>query len=243
MQVCYIGTSGWSYNHWQGVLYPSKLPTTQRLRVYAQHFNTVELNSSFYHWPREASFQNWSDQLPEGFRLSVKAPRGLTHGQRLSEPALWIQRIQRGLDILGEKCGVLLVQLPPDMTRDDLRLESFLQQLPPQLMAAIEFRHTSWHVEPVFALLEHHRTAYCVMSGADLACLLRATAPFIYVRLHGPSPNHLYAGSYSEDDLLWWAARLNEWRASGHTCWVYFNNDAAGNAVRNAQRLLELVNG
>jgi len=243
MQECYIGTSGWSYNHWQGVLYPPKLPTTDRLRVYVQNFNSVELNSSFYHWPRDTSFQNWSDHLPEGFRLSVKAPRGLTHGQHLSEPETWIQRIQRGLDMLGEKRGVLLVQLPPDMPRDDIRLEGFLQQLSHQLRVAFEFRHPSWHVEPVFALLEHHGVAYCVMSGAGLPCLLHATAPFVYVRLHGPSPNYLYAGSYSEDDLQWWAARLYEWRVTGLTCWVYFNNDAAGNAVRNALRLQELVKG
>jgi uncharacterized protein YecE (DUF72 family) len=243
MQDCNIGTSGWSYNHWQGILYPPGLPAINRLEVYAQRFNTVELNSSFYHWPRAASFQNWHDRLPERFRLSVKAPRGLTHGQRLSEPETWLERIQRGMDILGEKRGMLLVQLPPDMARDDARLEGFLKQLPPQLRVAFEFRHPSWHVEPVFALLERHGAAYCVMSGAGLPCLLQATAPFVYVRLHGPSPPHLYAGSYTEDDLDWWATRLNEWRAAGHTCWAYFNNDAAGNAVRNARRLQELVKG
>ena len=241
MKEFHIGTSGWSYDHWQDVLYPPGLPSKDRLAVYTRHFSTVELNSSFYHWPRDASFSSWAERLPEGFRMTVKAPRGMSHASRLLEPAVWLERIRRGLALLGPRLGVLLVQLPPDMPRDDARLEAFLGQLPPGIPAALEFRHDSWHVEPVFALLERYGAAYCVMSGANLPCLLRATAPFIYVRLHGPSSSSLYAGSYSEADLQWWASRLNEWSAQGLACWAYFNNDAGGNAVRNALRLRELV--
>lgn len=242
MKMCYIGTSGWSYEHWQGVLYPPGLPAKDRLEVYARRFPTVELNSSFYHWPRDATFQNWTERLPEGFRMSVKAPRGLSHARRLAEPEVWLARIWRGLETLGSRRGVLLVQLPPDQHRDDARLAAFLQQLPRQNLAACEFRHPDWHVEPVFSLLERYGVAYCVMSGAHLPCILRATAPFVYVRLHGPSASQLYAGAYSEADLHWWADRLQEWRTQGYTCWAYFNNDAEGHAVRNALRLRELVN-
>lgn len=241
MNTCHIGTSGWSYDHWQGVLYPHGLPAKNRLEIYTQHFTTVELNSSFYHWPRDASFINWATHLPAGFQMSVKAPRGLSHASRLTEPETWIARIRHGFNLLGSRRGVLLVQLPPDLPRDDSRLKVFLQKLPPQLPTAFEFRHPSWHVEPVFTLLEQHQVAYCVMSGAHLPCILRATAPFVYVRLHGPSDNHLYADSYSEADLRWWADRLTEWRIQGYASWVYFNNDMAGYAVRNALRLRELV--
>jgi uncharacterized protein YecE (DUF72 family) len=93
----------------------------------------------------------------------------------------------------------------------------------------------------VFELLERYGVAYCVMSGAQLPCILRATAPFVYVRLHGPDPQHLYAGSYSDDQLHWWAARLREWQGMGREVFVYFNNDGYGNAVRNAMTLREMV--
>jgi uncharacterized protein YecE (DUF72 family) len=103
----------------------------------------------------------------------------------------------------------------------------------------VEFRHPSWHCEEVFALLERHGTAYCVMSGARLPCVLRATAPFVYVRMHGPDSDHLYAGSYPDSDLRWWADRIGEWGGSGRDVFVYFNNDGDGHAVRNAERLRE----
>ena len=101
----------------------------------------------------------------------------------------------------------------------------------------MEFRHASWHVDPVFEILERHGAAYCVMSGARLPCILRATAPTVYVRLHGPDFDHLYAGSYSDADLAWWADRIREWEASGHEVLAYFNNDGEGHAVRNAWTL------
>jgi uncharacterized protein YecE (DUF72 family) len=106
---------------------------------------------------------------------------------------------------------------------------------------AVEFRHDSWLDDAVFALLEQHGAAYVVMSGARLPCVLRATAPFVYVRLHGPDHDHLYGGSYSDDDLRWWADRIGEWTSSGRHVWAYFNNDGAGHAVRDALRLRELL--
>jgi uncharacterized protein YecE (DUF72 family) len=109
------------------------------------------------------------------------------------------------------------------------------------MRVAVKFRHPSWHTDEVFALLERRGAAYCVMSGARLPCVLRATAPFVYVRMHGPDPDHLYAGSYPEADLRWWADRVGEWTADGRDVLVYFNNDGHGYAVRNAERLRELT--
>jgi uncharacterized protein YecE (DUF72 family) len=106
---------------------------------------------------------------------------------------------------------------------------------------AVEFRHPSWHTEEVFALLERHGAAYCVMSGAGLPCVLRATAPFVYVRLHGPDDQYLYAGSYPSGDLRWWADRVREWRDDGRDVYAYFNNDGYGHAVRNAEELRALI--
>jgi uncharacterized protein YecE (DUF72 family) len=237
----HIGTSGWSYPHWDGVLYPPGTSSAKRLGRYIERFATVELNASFYHWPRDSTFAGWRERLPPGFLLSVKAPRGLTHGRRLREPEVWIDRISSAWHTLGDRRGVLLVQLAPDDERDDARLDYFLSRVPSWLKVAMELRHPSWHDEAVFALLERHATAYCVMSGAKLPCILRATADFVYVRMHGPDTDALYAGSYSDDDLRWWADRIREWSSAGKEVYVYFNNDGYGHAVRNADTLRELL--
>ena len=237
----HVGTSGWSYDHWNGVLYPAGVAAGDRLGVYASVFETVELNASFYRWPPDRNFAGWRRRLSDGFVMSVKAPRGLTHGARLYAPERWIERLTHGWHELGSRRGVLLVQLPPTQERDDRRLDHFLGCLPPWMRVAVELRHPSWLDEAVFAILERHRAAYCVMSGAKLPCVLRATAPFAYVRLHGPDHDHLYAGSYTHDDLAWWAARISEWAATGLDVFVYFNNDGHGNAVHDARRLSDLV--
>src|SRR3712207_18285 len=123
----HIGTSGWSYAHWENVLYPPGLPTAARLARYVQAFETAELNASFYRWPRAQAFAGWRQRLPPGFLLSVKAPRGLTHAKRLDAPEDWIERLTSCWQLLGDRRGVLLVQLPPSLGRDDSRLEHFLR--------------------------------------------------------------------------------------------------------------------
>jgi len=246
MQI-HIGTSGWSYDHWHGVLYPHGILPRGRLAYYLPQFSTAELNSSYYRWPGDTSFVSWRRRLPEGFLLSVKAPGLLTHHQRLYGPERWLERIEGGLSRLGSRRGPLLVQTSPTLAYDHARLAYFLEQLDrisPDRRVAFEFRHPSWHQESVFRLLEEQgsgRAAYCVMSGAGIPCVLRATASFVYVRLHGPDPHHLYGGSYSENDLRWWADRIREWQGQGRDVFAYFNNDGGGNAVRNAWTLKGLL--
>lgn len=235
--MIHIGTSGWSYDHWDGVLYQPGLPSSRRLDAYTSQFGTVELNSSFYRWPRDTAFASWHRRLPAGFQMSVKAPRGLTHAKKLFEPEVWIERIKAGWHELGDNRAVLLVQLAPTHQRDDARLAYFLDRLPQWIRVAVEFRHPSWVDETVFRILSDQQAAYCVMSGAGLPCVLRSTAPFVFVRLHGPDHEHLYGGSYSDDDLRWWAGRIQEWAADGKDVFAYFNNDGGGNAVRNAKAL------
>ncbi|AKT50738.1 DUF72 domain-containing protein [Arsenicicoccus sp. oral taxon 190] len=232
-----LGTSGWSYAHWEGVLYPHGMRPSDRLACYVSELDTVELNASHYRWPRDASFASWRRRLPEGFVMTVKAPRGLTHAKRLYAPERWSQIIGRGLHELRGRRGPLLLQLPPGMERDDARLDYALATLPSWLEVAVELRHESWHREEVFALLERHGAAYVVMSGAHLPCVLRATAPLVYVRWHGPSHDHLYAGSYGDADLDWWADRIREWQGAGHRVLGYFNNDGHGHAVHDVRRL------
>jgi uncharacterized protein YecE (DUF72 family) len=230
----HVGTSGWSYDHWQGILYPHNTPVKDRLPYYLERWDTVEVNATYYRWPRDVVFSNWRARLPEGFLMTVKASQGLSHRAKLKNPERWLEITERSLRCLGEKLGVLLIQLPPNFGYDHERLRYFLEQKPCWIRTAIEFRHPTWHRDEVFHLLEQHGVAYCVMSGAHLPCILRATAPFVYVRFHGPDPEHLYGGSYSDDDMRWWADRFREWRGQDRDVWGYFNNDGEGNALRNA---------
>ncbi|HEV3168283.1 MAG TPA: DUF72 domain-containing protein [Isosphaeraceae bacterium] len=236
----YIGTSGWSYKHWKEIFYPRGLPARAQLDHYVQHFRTVEVNNTFYRWPDEEVFAGWYKRLPQGFLMSVKASRTLTHMQRLRDPAEWLERMDRGLRRLEEHLGVLLIQLPPQFSRDLDRLAGFLEQAPGWIRLAFEFRHASWDREAVYSLLEEHQAAYCVTSGLGRPTILRATAPFVFVRLHGPDDRR-YAGSYSDDSLLRWAERIQEWESERRTVFAYFNNDAEGHAVRNAQTLLRML--
>jgi uncharacterized protein YecE (DUF72 family) len=237
----YIGTSGWSYDHWVGVLYPKSAKSLERLDAYTRHFRTVEVNNTFYRWPRDEVFSTWRERAPDGFIFSAKASRGLTQFRKLNDPEPWLERMEAGLSRLGEKRGVTLYQLSPHFPINLDRLDGFLFVVPSGQKAAVEFRHPTWDVEETFSVLGRHGAAYCVRSGANLPCVLRATADFVFVRLHGPDHSHMYAGSYSEEDLRWWAERIGEWRSQGRDVYAYFNNDGYGCAVRNALRLRELV--
>jgi uncharacterized protein YecE (DUF72 family) len=152
----------------------------------------------------------------------------------------WTTRIAEGVACLGDKFGILLVQLPSNFGFDLPRLRYFLRQVPSCLQVAIEFRHPDWHVEETFALLEEYGAAYCVMSGAQLPCILRVTAPFVYVRLHGPDEHHLMRFIHRRRSALV-ATRIREWEEAGKEVWVYFNNDLHGHAVRNADTLKGFV--
>jgi len=236
-----IGTSGWSYQHWTNVLYPPGLPSAGRVGRYAEEFDTVELNASFYRWPRDSTFAGWREQLPEGFTMSVKAHRGLTHYRRLTSPEPWIERFERCWQLLGDHHGALLIQLHPEQRRDDARLDAFLAVVPEAIRVAVELRHPSWDDPAVYDLLRDRRAAYVVMSGAGLPCIPLATTDFVYARLHGPDPDTLYTGSYSTAALRIWAGRIGQWKTEGRDVWLYFNNDPSGHAVRNARALRGLV--
>jgi uncharacterized protein YecE (DUF72 family) len=163
--------------------------------------------------------------------FSLKASRGLTQFRKLNDPVPWLERMDVGLRQLGDKMGVMVLQLPPHFPYHPHRLAQFLEVAPSWPRLAIEFRHPSWHREETFALLKPKGVAYCVMSGANLACVLRATAPFVYVRLHGPDPSRLYGGCYPDADLRWWADRIREWADQGRDVYAYFNNDGHAFAV------------
>ncbi|GAA2791284.1 DUF72 domain-containing protein [Mycolicibacterium pallens] len=238
-----IGTSGWSYDHWDSVLYRPGLPVAKRLARYVEMFDTVELNASFYRWPKDATFEGWRTRLPDGFTMTVKVHRGLSHYRRLNNPEPWIDRLERCQRALGDKREAVLVQLHPDLERDDARLEHFLSLVPDWIRVAVEMRHPTWDAPAVYEILERYRAAYVVISGPGMPCVLRATTDLVYVRMHGPDTAPIYAGDYTEDDLRWWADRIREWEDQERRVLVYFNNDGHGHAVRNALRLRELLGG
>lgn len=237
-----IGTSGWTYDHWAGVFYPEGLARSRWRDYYAEHFDTVELNASFYRWPGLRPFQGWSQSLPDGFAMSVKASRWLSHGRRLNDPdGAWADRLTAAMRTLGDRAGVVFVQLPGDVERDDDRLDAFLARMPDDVRVAMELRHPSWDDDAVAALLEKHRAAYVVTHGTGLHTVLRATAPFVYCRWHGPTDQPLYAGRYSPAALAGWAEQITRWREDGRDVWGYFDNDGSGHAPANARELLHLL--
>jgi uncharacterized protein YecE (DUF72 family) len=245
MEGARIGTSGWTYDHWAGRFYPEGLGRARWRDYYAERFDTVELNASFYRWPGLRPFEGWSTSLPGGFALSVKASRWLSHGRRLNDPdGAWAHRLTAAMRALGDRAGVVLVQLPGDLGRDDdtlARLDAFLTRIPDEVRVAMELRHPSWDDDTVAAVLERHGAAYVVTHGAGLHTVLRATAPFVYCRWHGPTNEPLYAGRYSTEALKEWAERIATWRDEDREVWGYFDNDGSGHAPVNALELVDLL--
>jgi uncharacterized protein YecE (DUF72 family) len=233
--ACYIGTSGWVYRHWRGVFYPWHLPGEQWLRYYAARFDTVELNNSFYRLPSEGAFRRWKEDAPAGFTYAVKASRYITHMKKLAGAEEALQRFLERSRLLGDRLGPVLYQLPPFWACNADRLRTFLGLLPRDVRHVFEFRHASWFNETVFSLLERYGAALCIVSLPEFPCLLRATAPFVYIRLHGAEVK--YGSCYSERELEWWAEQILGFLHDGKDVYAYFNNDACCYAVQNALRL------
>ncbi len=223
------------YRHWREVFYPAKLPQSKWLEFYTRHFSTVELNNSFYRLPTEKAFASWRETSPAGFVYAVKVSRFITHIKRLKDVDEPVDTFLSRARLLEEKLGPLLYQLPPNMHRNDERLDAFLSLLPGGLRHVVEFRHDSWLNDTVFAILRRHNVGLCVFDMPDLSCPLLATADFAYVRFHGATG--LYYSRYSDDELEDWARRIAELAGDLEAVYIYFNNDAEGYAIENARTL------
>jgi uncharacterized protein YecE (DUF72 family) len=234
-----IGTSGWHYRHWCGNFYPEKTPSARMLHHYLQHFDTAELNNSFYRLPTEAAFECWRNSVPENFVFAVKASRFLTHHIKLKDPEQALHNLLPRAELLGKKLGPFLFQLPPRWHVNLERLEHFLAALPRAHRYAFEFRDLSWHSPGVLALLRRFNVAFCIFHLAGFSSQHEITADFTYVRLHGPGAK--YQGSYSQRQLKNWAETIAGWSARLKAVYVYFDNDQAGYAAQNALRLKQLV--
>jgi uncharacterized protein YecE (DUF72 family) len=234
-----IGCSGWVYPHWRSVFYPENLAVKNWFAFYADHFDTVEVNNSFYRLPTSETFDAWRSQAPPGFHYAVKANRFLTQAKKLRDCEEPLGRMMVHFRHLQSAIGPILYQLPPRFRLNIERLERFLELIPQEVTNVFEFRDASWHVDEVFDLLERHGASFCThdMIGMKVPCL--AVGPAAYVRLHGGEGK--YWGRYSDERLLRWAEWLVEQKRRGKDTWVYFNNDIDGHAVHDAMTLKALI--
>ena len=239
MTKYYIGTSGWHYDHWRGLFYPGKLPKQRWLEFYSEHFTTVELNNSFYRLPTEQAFVNWRDSSAQGFVFAIKVSRFITHIKRLKDAEEPLRNFLFRADLLRDKLGPLLYQLPPNMKRDDETLEAFLAILPDRFYHVFEFRHESWLDDGVFEILRRHNVGLCVFDKPGSSCPVVATADFAYIRFHGSTD--LYSSRYSSAELSGWSKRIEKLGQSLRTVYIYFNNDAEAYAVENARAIHRML--
>jgi len=230
-----IGTSGWSYRHWKGLFYPEGLAAADQLPWYAERFDAVELNGTFYRLPKRETFATWREKTPDNFRFAVKANRYITHMKKLRDPEQSLDRMLGAIQGLGDKLGPILFQLPPGWRLDLDRLETFLAALPKRRGYAFEFRHESWFDDRVYAALERHGVGFCIYHLAGQQSPMIVSAALVYIRLHGPGGP--YAGSYHTNALRSWARRIAAWRDAGHDVWCFFDNDQNAYAPENALRL------
>lgn len=231
--VIRIGTSGWSYPHWKESFFPVNCPKSKWLEYYCEHFDTVELNATFYRLPHLKTVENWYLRTPEPFIWSVKASKYITHTKRLKEPEKPLEKFFANLSGLKEKLGPVLFQLPPGLSFDEKRFQIFCQSLKPSQRYALEVRHSSWISEKVFAILKAHNIAFCIADTSGRYPYHEiVTANFAYIRLHGSKK--LYKSDYSKNELEIWAQKI---KALEKDTYVYFDNDFEGYAVKNAKRL------
>lgn len=228
----YVGTSGYSYKEWKGNFYPDDLSDKEMLQYYATKLPTVEINNTFYRLPKESVLQSWANQVPPDFRFSIKASQKITHRKRLKDTLDETEYLIRIVRTLGERLGVILFQLPPNLKKDLPRLEQFLKQLPGDVRAAFEFRHASWFDEETFAALRAHRAALCIAdAGDELEIPFVSTTDWGYLRLRREE--------YSPASLKGWMKKIQsqEWGSA----FVFFKHEDEGTGPKLAAQFLMLA--
>jgi uncharacterized protein YecE (DUF72 family) len=238
-----IGTQGWSYDDWKGVFFPPGAKQEDRLPFYGGVFDTVELDTTFYHPPRGTIARSWARHTPAGFRFAAKAPRALTHDARLKRAGPMLADFARAMEPLGEKRGPLLVQLPAEFTRDDetfAELRRFLSDAPKGLQLAVEFRHASWHEESTWELLRRHAATVAWTEWRELASVRAVTSDFLYVRWLG---DRREIARYDRvqvdrsDSFAVWEADLRRVLPEVREVFGYFNNHWAGHSPASANEM------
>ena len=228
--MIWIGTSGYNYPEWKGSFYPDTLPAAKMLPYYAERFPTVEINYTFYRMPNEKLVAGWAAQTPLPYKLTLKAPRRITHDSRLKNAGALVSGFCQTAGTLGEKLGALLFQLPPNFKKDVAVLDAFLAELPPKVCAAFEFRHESWLDDDVFGRLAARNLARCVADSEKLSTPVRVTADYAYFRLRDEG--------YTPDDIARWAETIARDTAACRDVFVYFKHEEEGKGPEFARLLM-----
>lgn len=234
--MIHIGTSGWQYDSWRRRFYPKDLPQAQWLPFYAERFETVEVNNTFYRLPKRETFVRWREVTPPGFLVTVKASRFITHIKRLKEPADSVRMFYERAEGLGDKLGPVLFQLPPRFNADLERLDTFLDVLPRHVPAAFEFRDASWETDEIRALLDEHGAALVLADRPGRRVPMIVTGGRSYIRFH---QGQRLSPHYRREKLRRWADRIAALPA--REVYIYFNNDPDGAAVRDADTMRTLL--
>jgi uncharacterized protein YecE (DUF72 family) len=229
----WVGTSGYNYPEWRGSFYPEKFPTTKMLPYYAGHFSTVEINYTFYRTPNAKILAGWNEATPERFKLTLKAPKRITHIARLKDCSELTEYFVKTARTLESKLGTLFFQLPPYFKKDLAVLGEFLETLPAGVEAAFEFRHASWHDDAVFALLRQKGIALCVAESEKFATPVEITADYAYFRLRDEG--------YTPPEIKKWAHTILEKTAGCNNVYVYFKHEEAGKGPEFAKILLDAL--
>jgi uncharacterized protein YecE (DUF72 family) len=229
--MIWTGTSGYNYPEWKGSFYPADMPPSKMLPYYAARFPTVEINYTFYRMPNEKIVSGWAKQTPSPFKLTLKAPRRITHDSRLKNCSELVQAFCSVAGSLGDKLGALLFQLPPNLKKDLPLFDAFLECLPPRACAAFEFRHASWFDDQVFASLAKRNLALCVADSEKLSAPVRVTADYAYFRLRDEG--------YTPDDIHQWADTIARETAGCRDVFVYFKHEEEGKGPEFARLLME----
>jgi len=229
--MIWVGTSGYNYPEWKGSFYPPTLPASKMLPYYAERFPTVEINYTFYRAPTEKILDGWSKATPERFRLTLKAPRRITHDARLRDCADRVRQFLETAATLGPKLGALLFQLPPTLEKDLALFDAFLDACPPRVCAAFEFRHTSWLDEEVYARLRARNLALCVADSERLSTPVTVTADYGYFRLRDEG--------YTPADIARWAETIREQTQACGDVFVYFKHEESGKGPEFGRLLMD----
>lgn len=241
----FIGTSGWNYGMWVGILYPEHLSSKEYLNFYSEHFNTVEINSSFYHFPKNSTYKNWYSMVPEQFLFSVKIHRSITHIKKFADVEEELERFFEGVRNLKKKLGVILFQFPASFRCNDKNLKKIeiffrnFKTLMENRRVAFEFRHISWDNEKICKILAEHKAGWVIANSSRYPEIEKITSDFVYLRMHGPK--ELFASEYSEAQIRKLAEKIKKWKKT-KDIFVYFNNDVYGYAVKNARQLKKILN-
>ena len=227
----WIGTSGYNYPEWKGTFYPETLPATKMLPYYAERFPTVEINYTFYRTPNEKILEGWNKATPERFKLTLKAPKRITHEARLRDCGDRVRQFLETASILGSKLGALLFQLPPNLKKDVALFDAFLDAFPRRVCAAFEFRHPSWLDDDVYARLRARNLALCIADSEKLATPAEITADYAYFRLRDEG--------YTPDDIARWADVIRERTSALREVFVYFKHEESGKGPEFGRLLME----